>query len=154
MVTIPVPGAEQLKIGFLLLLVMIVAPLLIRIIHMTITKHIIDSITEVTSQTGEFEWVHDIKDKPIAKDDQEDVDTDNNNEPLTESMKPITNVLLFNNKFCLVYSGDSILFSLSNVDIIVGFTSSVVTVEIKNLEISFDSNGNQIAAYAVVHARL
>jgi hypothetical protein len=130
---------------------MIVAQLLIRLKTTTITKHIIDSITEVTSQTDELEWIHDIKDKPIARADQGDVDTDNNKEPLTEGIKPITNVLLFNNKFCLVYSGDSILFSLSNVDRIVGFTSSVVTVEIKNLEISFDSNGNQIAAYAVQH---
>jgi hypothetical protein len=130
---------------------MIVAQLLIRLKTTTITKHIIDSITEVTSQTDELEWIHDIKDKPIARADQGDVDTDNNKEPLTEGIKHITNVLLFNNKFCLVYSGDSIFFSLSNVDRIVGFTSSVVTEEIKNLEISFDSNGNQIAAYAVQH---
>jgi hypothetical protein len=134
--------------------VMIVAQLLIGLKTTTITKHIIDSITEVTSQTDELEWIHDIKDKPIARADQGDVDTDNNKEPLTEGIKPITNVLLFNNKFCLVYSGDSILFSLSNVDRIVGFTSSVVTVEIKNLEISFDSNGNQIAAYAVQHIHI
>jgi hypothetical protein len=115
-------------------------------------KFKIDSITEVTSQTGELPWLTTGNNSSTV--DKNDDENDNNDdehehEELAENFKPITNVLLFSSKVALIYSGNEILFSLSNVSAVLGWTSNSVQVEQGPYSYAYDSVGSQIAVFAV-----
>ena len=109
----------------------------------------VDDLIMVESMDGELPWLTTAYNNSTVNDDDNNDGEDDDKGVLDENYKPITNVLLFSSKIALIYSGNEILFALSNVSALLGWTFNSVQVEQGPYSYTYDSVGNQIAAFAV-----